>query len=223
MIRNFTKNTSPVFLTILFLVSLILGNANLFSQEMMDLDSTPLSPANSQNESDEEGPAGIVLTDKILDFSESSIALFNQFGSFGFYNNGINIAIKTDHYRLFTGYGYQNYNGFRAHSNQYSHNLNFGLEISPSSNSSLKILGSFVEGQIKLPGSLTKSEFEQDPYLADPRSIDRDDKRISTDGRVDIEYEAKFGKLLNNCISRKAPIHSLFLLLIFLGIYMRYS
>lgn len=200
MIRTVTKKISPALLTLLLLVSLILGNLNLFSQEIIDLDSTALTPSNSQNESDEEGFSGIVVTDKILDFSESSIVLFNQVGSFGLSNNGINIAVKTDHYRFFTGYGYQNNNSYREHNNNYSHNLDIGLEITPSSNSSLKIFGSFVEGQIKLPGSLTKVEFEQDPYLADPRSINRDEKRISTDGRVDIEYEAKFGKLLNNGI-----------------------
>ena len=198
MIRIFTKNTSTASLTILFLVPLILGYSNLFSQEMMVLDSTTFSPDNSQNASDEGGSTGTVVTDRILDFSESSIVQFNQFGSFGLSNNGIKVAIKTDHYKFFTGYGYQNYSGYREHNNKYFHGLNIGLETTPSSNSSLKILGSFVEGQIKLPGSLTKAEFEQDPYLADPRSINRDDKRITTNGRLDIEYNAKFGKLLNS-------------------------
>lgn len=198
MIRIFTKNTSTASLTILFIVLLTLEYSNLFSQEMMALDSTTFSLDNSQNASDEEGSAAIVVTDRILDFSESSIVQFNQFGSFGLSNNGIKVAVKTDHYKFFTGYGYQNYNGYREHNNKYSHGLNLGLETTPSSNSSLKILGSFVEGQIKLPGSLTKAEFELDPYLADPRSINRDDKRINTNGRLDIEYNAKFGKFLNS-------------------------
>jgi len=200
MNRIITRNTPPALLKLVLLAFFVLGNTNLFSQEMMDPDSTTLFPANSQNESDEEGLASTVLIDKILDFSESSIVQFNQFGSFGLRNNGIKVAIKTNHYKFFTGYGYQNYNGFREHSNQYSHNLDIGLEVISSSNSSLKILGSFVEGQIKFPGSLTKAEFDQDPYLADPRSINRDEKAISTNGRVDIKYEAKFGKLLNNGI-----------------------
>lgn len=200
MIPLSAKNTSRTFIAILFVVFLFYGNTKLFSQETMDPDSINFTPAGSQNENDEEGPSGIAVTDKILDFSESSVVLFNQFGSFGLRNNGINVAIKTDHYRFFTGYGYRNYNGYRAHNNSYSHNLEVGLETTPSPNSGLKILGSFTDGRIKFPGSLTKEEFQLDPWQADPRSIDRDEKRIYTDGRLDIEYEAKFGKLLNNGI-----------------------
>ena len=49
-----------------------------------------------------------------------------------------------------------------------------------------------------MPGSLTKEEFEDNPYQADQRAIDRDLKRLSTKGRLGIRYNTKFGKKLNN-------------------------
>ena len=72
------------------------------------------------------------------------------------------------------------------------------METTPSEHTSLKILFYFVDGMIRLPGSLTKEEFAEDPWQADPRSVSRDQKRISTKGRLGIRYDARFGKKLNN-------------------------
>jgi iron complex outermembrane receptor protein len=71
-------------------------------------------------------------------------------------------------------------------------------EVTPTPNSNLKILGYFVDGLIKLPGSLTKEQFEDDPWQADQRSIDRDEKRITTKGRLGLRYDTKFGRTLNH-------------------------
>jgi outer membrane receptor protein involved in Fe transport len=82
--------------------------------------------------------------------------------------------------------------------------VKLALKALPSANTSLVILGSFVNGLVRLPGSLTKSEFDLNPYGADQRSIDRDEKTIAGKGSVDIKYDAKFGKALNNDIEISA-------------------
>ena len=51
---------------------------------------------------------------------------------------------------------------------------------------------------IRLPGSLTKAEFDENPYQAAQQEIDRDSKRISKKGRVAVRFNSKFGKNLNN-------------------------
>ncbi|MCX6277354.1 MAG: TonB-dependent receptor [Bacteroidetes bacterium] len=143
-------------------------------------------------------PGGVANFMNDLDFDRSSVVQFNQFGSFGLHKNGFKAAIKTDKYRFLTTYSYVNYDGYRQHNNEYWHILNMVLEATPSIHTKLSILGYFVDGAIKLPGSLTKSEFDADPYQADQRSIDRDEKRITTKGRVGIRYDAIFGGNLNN-------------------------
>jgi iron complex outermembrane receptor protein len=143
-------------------------------------------------------PGGVANFINDIDFNRSSVVQFNQIGSFGLIRNGIKAAVKTAKYRFLTTYSYQNYDGYRPHNNEYWHILNMVLETTPSPNTSLKILGYFVDGEIKLPGSLTKAEFEADPYQASQRSIDRDEKRITTKGRIGIRYDAKFGRSLNN-------------------------
>ncbi len=143
-------------------------------------------------------PGGVANFMNDLDFERSSVTQFNQFGSFGLHKNGFKAAIKTDKYRFLTTYSYVNYDGYRQHNSEYWHILNMVLEATPSTHTKLSVLGYFVDGAIKLPGSLTKSEFDADPYQADQRSIDRDEKRITTKGRIGIRYNATFGGNLNN-------------------------
>ena len=95
-------------------------------------------------------------------------------------------------------YSYQNYEGYREHNSEYWHIFNTVLEVHPGDNTSLKILGYFVDGLIKLPGSLTKEEFEEDPFQPDQRQVDRDSKRLSTKGRLGVRFNTKFGSSLNN-------------------------
>ena len=84
-------------LAFLILISMFLGNLRLYSQEMVALDSINFPPSGSASQASEEGETNTGVNDNILDFDESSIEEFNQFGSFGLFNNGIKIALKTDH------------------------------------------------------------------------------------------------------------------------------
>lgn len=143
-------------------------------------------------------PGGVANFINDIDFTRSSIVQFNQIGSFGLFRNGFKAAVRTDHGGLLATYSYQNYDGYREHNNEYWHILNVVAEVKPSANTNLQILGYFVDGLIKLPGSLKKSQFEEDPYQADQRSIDRDEKRITTKGRLGIRYDTRFGKKLNH-------------------------
>lgn len=143
-------------------------------------------------------PGGVAAFFNDLDFDRSSVTQFNQVGSFGLHKNGFKTAIRTDKYRFLTTYSYVNYDGYRQHNKESWHILNMVLETYPSEHTKLSVLGYFVDGLIKLPGSLTKAEFETDPWQADQRSIDRDEKRITTKGRIGVRYDATFGRKLNN-------------------------
>jgi len=143
-------------------------------------------------------PGGVINFINEIDFPGSFVQQFNQFGSYGLSRNGIKAGVKANNYRLLTTYSYQNYDGYRQHNNENWHILNLVLETTPTPNTNLRILGYFVDGQIKLPGSLTREEFEEDPLQADQRSVDRDQKRISSKGRLGIRFNTKFGKSLNN-------------------------
>ncbi|MBU3928083.1 MAG: TonB-dependent receptor [Bacteroidetes bacterium] len=143
-------------------------------------------------------PGGVINFINDIDFLRTHAVQFNQFGSFGLRRNGIKIGIRTDDYGLLTTYSNHNYDGYRAHNSEKWNIVNTVVETRPSENSSLKLLLYYADGIIKLPGSLTKEEFEEDPYQADQRAIDRDMKRISAKGRLGVRFNTKFGQKLNN-------------------------
>ena len=132
--------------------------------------------------------------------NHDTITQFNQFGSFGLFINGIRATIKSRTYNVMTNYSYRNFDGYRAHSSDYYHTFDLELGTAPSANTSLQIVGHYINGQVKQPGSLTKSEFGSVPFNADPRAVNRDENRITKKGQVDINYIAKFGKSLNHRI-----------------------
>ena len=143
-------------------------------------------------------PGGVVNFISDINFSKSVATQFNEIGSFELRRNGFKAGVRTDNYGLLNTYTYHNYKGFRPHSEDYWHILNTILETTPGDNTNLQFLGYFATGLIRLPGSLTKEEFEADPYQAAQREVDWDFRRISKKGRVAVRFDTKFGEELNH-------------------------
>ncbi|MFZ4522354.1 MAG: TonB-dependent receptor domain-containing protein [Bacteroidales bacterium] len=176
------KTGKPRFFLCIAGVLLIFLSLAFFSGEVR----ASKAPADSLHASDHE--------------QGDSILQFNRFGSFGSFLNGIQARIKTDNYHLFGTYSYRNYNGYLAHSNADFHTLNLMVETTPTKNTRLQIIGNYLNGLEKKPGSLTKSEFESNPYSADPMAVGRDEKRITSKGELQLNYLAAFGKKLHQKI-----------------------
>ncbi|MCK7524646.1 MAG: hypothetical protein MZV64_47035 [Ignavibacteriales bacterium] len=113
-----------------------------------------------------------------INFSKSFVTQFNEFGSYELRRNGIKVGVRNENYGFLNTYTYHTYQGFRPHSEDYWHILNTVLESTPGDNTNLQFLGYFATGLIRLPGSLTKAEFDQDPYQAAQREIDWDFRRF---------------------------------------------
>lgn len=143
-------------------------------------------------------PGGVVNFINDINFPHTSIINFNDFGSYNLRRNGFKVSIRTDDYGFLATYTYHNSEGFREHSEDYWHILNTVYEVFPGEHSNFQVLGYFVNGLIRLPGSLTKEEFEEDYFQAAQREIDFDFRRITKKGRVALRYSTKFGENLNN-------------------------
>ena len=139
-------------------------------------------------------PGGVINFINDVYFPYSFVTNFNEFGSFDLRRNGIKFGVRTDKYGFLGTYSYHNYKGFRPHSQDYWHIFNTVVDLAPGDGSNLQLIGYFVDGLIKLPGSLTKEEFEEDPYQAAEREVGRDTKRITTKGRLGLKFNTKFGK-----------------------------
>ena len=131
-------------------------------------------------------PGGVInfLTDKF--FPVSFVQLNNEFGSYDLRKNGFKVGVNGKNSRFMTSYSYQNYNGYRQHSQEYQHRLNGLFEADFTPTSKLSVYGYYVNGLIKLPGALTLAQYNENDTLANPRSLSRDEKRDSKKGRVGV-------------------------------------
>lgn len=129
-------------------------------------------------------PGGVINFVSDLEFPRSHVTQFNVFGSFGLHSNGFKAAYKSENTRFLTTYNYHSAQGYRPHSEDYWHILNSSFETRLSERAQLSMFNYYVSGMIRLPGSLTKAQFDADPLQANARDISRDTKRISKKGRV---------------------------------------
>lgn len=135
-------------------------------------------------------PGGVINFINDITFPRSFLVNFNEFSSYDTRNNGIKAGIKTDTYRFLLTYNYHQARGYRPHSEDYWHIVNSVLESNPGDKSTLNIYTYFVDGLIRLPGSLTRAQFDADPFQANRRDVARDAKRISTKGRIGVQLRS---------------------------------
>ncbi len=143
-------------------------------------------------------PGGVINFINDITFPKSFVVNFNEFGSYNLRRNGFKAGIRNNDYTFLLSYGYHNYRGYRAHGEDYWHIINTVLEAKPNPNSQLQVLGYFVDGRIRLPGSLTREQFDTDPFQANSRDADRDSKRLSKKGRVGLRFNSAWGSNREN-------------------------
>ncbi len=143
-------------------------------------------------------PGGVINFINDIDFTESHVIQFNEAASFGTRNNGIKLALKSEGSKFLSTYTYHTARGYRPHSNDHWNILNSVYETSPNDRSTLTLLLYYVDGIIKLPGSLTQQQYETDPFMGNPRDVGRDAKRVSKKGRFGVRYKTFLDGQKNN-------------------------
>jgi len=138
-------------------------------------------------------PGGVVDFKTDLYFPENFVTSANQFGKFGYRQNGVKFGIKDDNQRFFISYYYRNIDGYRQHSSEYQNLVNAVYEGYLGARSSITVLGNYVNGLILTPGSLTQEEFDEDPFAAAPLSLSQNTRKVNKKGRIAFKYRTGFG------------------------------
>lgn len=143
-------------------------------------------------------PGGVInfFTDKY--FPRPFVLSDNEFGSYDLRKNGLKFGLTSSDERFMATYSYENYGGYRYHSQEYQSRFNSIYEADLNPVSTISLYGYYVNGLIKLPGSLTLKQYNENYLQANPRDVSRDSKRISNKGRLGVTYNTKFGKNYNN-------------------------
>lgn len=145
-------------------------------------------------------PGGVInfFTDKY--FPRPFVLSDNEFGSYDLRKNGLKFGLTSNDERFMATYSYENYGGYRYHSQEYQSRFNSIYEADLNPVSTISLYGYYVNGLIKLPESLTLKQYNENYLQANPRDVSRDSKRISNKGRLGITYNTKFGNNYNNFI-----------------------
>ena len=142
-------------------------------------------------------PGGVINFVSDLYFPQDYSTVINQVGNFGYRQNGFKLGLKNENSRFLLSYNYRNSDGYRQHSQEFQHLVNAVYE-GYMGRATITILGNFVNGLIKLPGSLTSEEFFADPFQANPLALSFDFKRITKKGRIGIRYKLEFDEADKN-------------------------
>ncbi len=138
-------------------------------------------------------PGGVIDFKTDIYFPENFVTSQNQFGKFGYRQNGFKFGLKDNDQRFFISYYYRNIDGYRQHSAEYQNLVNTIYEGYLGSRSSITVLGNYVNGLIQTPGSLTQEEFDADPFSAAPLSLSQNTRKVNKKGRIAIKYRTGFG------------------------------
>ncbi|MBE2254619.1 MAG: TonB-dependent receptor [Ignavibacteria bacterium] len=145
-------------------------------------------------------PGGVINFINDVFFTTPFVQTFNEFGQYDLRNNGIKTGFINNDYQGLLTYKYHNYKGYRPHSEDYWHILNTVGRVTPGDRTSLDIYGYFVNGLIRLPGSLNLAQWNQDPFQANPQDVARDAYRRSNKGRVGLRFNWGLDRNYNNQI-----------------------
>jgi iron complex outermembrane recepter protein len=138
-------------------------------------------------------PGGVIDFKTDYHFNQNYAATYNQVGKFGFRQNGFKLGLKNSDNRFYISYYYRNLDGYRKHSEEDQHLLNAIYEGYLGTRTSITLLGNYVDGFNRLPGPLTKAEYESDPLMASPLAVAKDFRRITKKGRLAVKYLTGFG------------------------------
>lgn len=133
-------------------------------------------------------PGGVIHFRNDTDFSSPRALQFNYFGSFGLRRHGIKISLHKPAHSFMLTYSRHALDGFRPHSDDYWDVINSVWDIRVDRYNRLQILSYFVNGHIRLPGSLTREEYLTNPWQAAQKEVDFDFKRFTRKGRLGLRF-----------------------------------
>lgn len=143
-------------------------------------------------------PGGVINFLSDLYFPKNFVTTANQYGNHGFRQNGLKYGIVSKDYRFFMSYNYRNLDGYRKHNEEYSHLINSVFEGYIGTRSTISVLANYFRGFDRIPGSLTREQFDQDPMQARDIAISKDFRNESKKGRLAVRFKTTLGKKYNN-------------------------
>lgn len=158
-----------------------------------------------------KGPASSIYgygTGGVLSFQtqqakpqENSIGSEAMTGSYGFSRISSTYQYGSEKMNVVTTYGWQRFNGYRAHSNDTRRFLTANLQFYPSARQSLNLFINRTQQLSEIPGSLNSNQLDEDRRQANANNVALRTGRDQNWTRIGVSHTYDFSSTFSNVTS----------------------
>lgn len=134
-------------------------------------------------------------------YNEHSLETTGLLGSFGLKRSALIYKNSTEKMNAYISYGWQQYDGYREHSFDKRNFLAANLQFFPSEKQTVTLLLNRTSQNTEIPGTLTKTEMENDRTQASAGNLDKQAGRIQNWTRVGVGHRYHFNEDFSNSTS----------------------
>lgn len=134
-------------------------------------------------------------------YGERSVNVSGLVGSYGLSRIGTAYRSGGDKVNSYVSYGWQQYAGYRSHSNDMRRFLTGNFQLFPSDRQAITILVNRSTQHSQIPGALTEVQATEDPLQANPVNVSKNAGRYQNWTRIGIGQQYRFNEKLSNSTS----------------------
>lgn len=134
-------------------------------------------------------------------YQEQSLEASGLAGSYGLHRLAATYRNGGDQINSYVSYGWQQYDGYRAHSNDTRRFLSANFQLFPSHKRIITLLLNRTTQNSQIPGSLTADQVAANPEQANASNLDKQAGRYQTWTRVGLGQQYQFNDQFSNSTS----------------------
>jgi len=134
-------------------------------------------------------------------YQEQSLEASGLVGAYGLHRLAATYRNGGDKINSYVSYGWQEYDGYRAHSNDMRRFLSGNFQLFPSNKRIITLLLNRTTQYSQIPGSLTADQVAEDPKQANASNLDKQAGRYQTWTRVGLGQQYQFNDQFSNSTS----------------------
>ncbi|HEY0177446.1 MAG TPA: TonB-dependent receptor plug domain-containing protein, partial [Pedobacter sp.] len=134
-------------------------------------------------------------------YQEQSLEASALLGSYGLHRLAGTYRSGGDKINSYVSYGWQEYGGYREHSNDMRRFLSGNFQLFPSDNRIITLLVNRTTQYSQIPGSLTADQVAADPKQANASNLDKQAGRYQTWTRIGLGQKYQFNDQFSNSTS----------------------
>lgn len=135
------------------------------------------------------------------DSRENSLEAETMFGSYGFSRVSSTYRYGSDKMNVMATYGWQQYDGYRAHANDTRRFLTANLQFYPSAKQTLNVFINRTQQLSAIPGALSREQLAEDRRQANPANVALLTGRNQNWTRIGVSHLYDFSSVFSNSTS----------------------